>query len=91
MSAPALPDHEAGSSTLRTRLLGLVGLLIAIAIACLPKLDNDFVWDDIPMILESDRLFDASNLPSVFWHDTMYTSDGGKFQAQAQLDTYRPI
>jgi protein O-mannosyl-transferase len=72
-------------------LWGQVALIVLVALACSPKLGNAFVWDDIALIVESDRLHDTAQLQSAFWHDTMYMADGGKFQAQAQLDTYRPI
>lgn len=80
-----------GFPSARANLWGQVALLWLVALVCSLKLGNAFVWDDIPLIVESDRLFDPSQLRAAFWHDTMYVADGGKFQAQAQLDTYRPI
>lgn len=80
-----------GFSLVRPGAWGQVALLVLVALACSPKLGNAFVWDDIALIVQSDRLFDPAQLRNAFWHDTMYMADGGKFQAQAQLDTYRPI
>jgi tetratricopeptide (TPR) repeat protein len=79
-----------GIARRKRHMLGLAALLGGVALACLPKLGNAFVWDDIELI-RSDRLFDARNLAHVFWNDTFFVVDGGSFQAQAQLDTYRPI
>jgi tetratricopeptide (TPR) repeat protein len=80
-----------GIAPRQRRALGLAAVLGGVALACLPKLGNAFVWDDLEMIVESDRLFDPRNLAHVFWNDTFFVVDGGSFQAQAQLDTYRPI
>ncbi len=66
-------------------VLGLVTL------ACLPKLGNAFVWDDLALIIDSDFIHDSSNILRAFMHDTMYAADAGAFQAQAGLDTYRPV
>lgn len=69
--------------------LGLVLALVAIASA--PKFGNAFVWDDVPLIVDSDFLHDLSNVPRTFLHDTMFAADGGQFAASAQVDTYRPV
>lgn len=66
-------------------------VLALVLLACLPKLGNAFVWDDLALIVESDFIHDFSNLPRAFLHDTMFAADAGKFQAQATLDTYRPV
>lgn len=66
-------------------------MLALVALVTLPKVRNDFVWDDLALIVESDFIHDVRNLPQVFAVDTMFAADRGKFQAVAQLDTYRPI
>ncbi|MBU1432186.1 hypothetical protein KKF91_16745, partial [Myxococcota bacterium] len=70
------------------KLLLVLGVVL---LASLGKLNNAFVWDDIPLLVKSDLLYDWANLPVIFGHDTMYAADGGAFAKQAQLDTYRPI
>ncbi len=69
----------------------IIGLLLLISLASLAKFENSFVWDDIPLLVQSDLLYHWENLPVLFGHDTMYAADGGKFAQQAQLDTFRPI
>ncbi|MFT3921892.1 MAG: tetratricopeptide repeat protein [Myxococcales bacterium] len=73
------------------RWLRLPLVLLAVTLATLPALHNEFVWDDLALIVESDFIYDPANLGHVFGVDTMFAADGGKFQAQAQLDTYRPV
>ena len=69
----------------------LGSVLVLVALASSPKFGNAFVWDDVPLIVESDFLHDVSNIPRTFLHDTMFAVDGGQFAATAQVDTYRPV
>lgn len=66
-------------------------VLVATALATLPKLGNAFVWDDLGLIVGSDFIHDPANAPRVFGVDTMYAADGGRFRLGAGLDTYRPL
>lgn len=88
-------DNEHGqtnqSPSRRVRRFALPCILLLVALATLPKLANDFVWDDLALIVESDFIHDFDNLPQAFAVDTMFAADRGKFQAIAQLDTYRPV
>jgi len=67
-------------------LVAFVGVLAS------PALSFEFVWDDRPMMLQSEVIHDISNLPEVFGHRTMYaanaTDDG---HALTGLQTYRPL
>jgi hypothetical protein len=88
---PRVYPEQMGEATRRARALGLTLVLASVALACVSGLEGAFVWDDIPLIVDSDRLFDARNLTHILWVDTMHAADGGKFQASAGLDTYRPV
>jgi Tfp pilus assembly protein PilF len=70
----------------RVALLG-AATLAAYALAPL----GGFVWDDHKVIERGRLIGSLANLPSVWTHDTMFNSDGGLFQAEATLDTYRPL
>ena len=74
------------SARLRVLLL-LVAPLAAYATA--PW--SGFVWDDHKVIEHGRLIGSLRNLPVLFGHDAMYNSDGGRFEARAAIDTYRPL
>jgi tetratricopeptide (TPR) repeat protein len=66
-------------------------VLVVVAVATAPKLSNALVWDDLPLIVQSDFIHRPANLGRIFRVDTMYAADDGAFQSTAGLDTYRPL
>ena len=66
----------------------IVVVVVATAVVLLPKLTNQFVYDDVPVFVLSDRVHDVSNVPSFFAHNTMYVADRNEPIA---VDTYRPL
>ena len=66
----------------------VAAVLVATALVSLPKLANDFVYDDVPVFVRSDRIHDPSNIPGFFAHNTMYVVD---WDEPLAVDTYRPL
>lgn len=67
-------------------LVALVGVL------ALPAISFDFVWDDRPMMLQSDVIHDVSNLGAVFAHRTAYAVNSAQhLHNHSGLQTYRPL
>ena len=71
-----------------TRLALLVAVPLC-AYASAPR--NGFVWDDHRAIEEGLLIGSLANVPSLFTHDTMWNSDGGRYANSAAVDTYRPL
>ncbi|MCU0665232.1 MAG: hypothetical protein MUC50_23260 [Myxococcota bacterium] len=66
-------------------------MLVAVTASTCIRFSNGFVWDDVPLFVESDFIFNLRNAPALFTHDTMYSADQGRFASVARLDTYRPL
>jgi tetratricopeptide (TPR) repeat protein len=63
-------------------------LLVVVALPILTKFDNGFIYDDVPMIVESGFIHDPANLGAVFLHHTLIADDDTVTRA---VDTYRPV
>ena len=81
----------ADAPPLRRALLWLGLSLLVVTPFNLDRLDNEFVWDDRPLIVESDFIHDPGNLPSLFLHDAMYSVMGEEYEQSRAMDTYRPV
>ncbi len=90
---PSAVDGDAGRGLRRNRrseALAIVGLLLAVLVTTGHRFANEFVWDDIYVIVRGLVIHDASNIPDIFANHTMFASEvdvgrGGAF------DTYRPV
>ncbi|MHA1568302.1 MAG: tetratricopeptide repeat protein, partial [Alphaproteobacteria bacterium] len=54
---------------MRTNALILAAVLACSALAYLPSLGGDFVWDDRPLILDDEQVHSFANLPRLFVRD----------------------
>lgn len=66
-------------------------VLLVVVVCSWGALDNGFVWDDAPLILQGDFIHDPANLFEVWVHDAMYAVHGDEYGATHALDTYRPV
>lgn len=66
-------------------------VLAFVAALSIPKFQNDFVWDDLAVIVDGTVIHDWKNLPSVFAHRAMYVSAHDREISVGGTDTYRPI
>lgn len=71
-------------------LLALGTIAVAVLTSTGHRFANEFVFDDVAMIVEGDVIHDLSNLPSAWTSRTMFVSgaDDGTVDA---IDTYRPL
>ena len=65
---------------------GLCVFWVAFAVWA-PSIANDFVWDDINNLVDSDRLKSADAIFESFAHDAMWSAN----LPQAPVGTYRPL
>jgi tetratricopeptide (TPR) repeat protein len=67
-------------------------IAIAVAVAAYASAAaNGFIWDDHHVIERGRAIASLRGVPSLFAHDTMWSSDAGAFAAKATVDTYRPL
>ncbi|MFH1435786.1 MAG: hypothetical protein ABIJ56_08740, partial [Pseudomonadota bacterium] len=71
----------------------LVVVLIAVAACGAARFVNEFVWDDLYLIVEADTIHDWRNIPSFFFHNTLHASsrDAAAAGDRSPVDTYRPV
>jgi protein O-mannosyl-transferase len=78
-------------SELRRERASLVALaLFTLAVGAL-RFANDFVYDDIQLLVQSRFVYDWTNVPALFVNNTMFAADGGAYAQTAVVDTYRPL
>ena len=68
-----------------------IAVPIVLVLSALPVVHvfaNEFVWDDVPVIVAGDVIHDPGNLPAVFAHHTLYVTGPREMMP---LDTYRPV
>lgn len=65
---------------------GLSVFLVAFAVWA-PSIANDFAWDDVNNLVDSDRLKSADAIFESFAHDAMWSAN----LPQAPVGTYRPL
>lgn len=85
------PSGRRTTGTVTRPIAQILAVLALVACVGSLRFGNDFVWDDIPMFVQGDGIYQIENLPTAFVHNTMYLVDGGAFAANADLDTYRPL
>ena len=76
---------------LRTERVSLAILaLVTLTLGAL-RFANDFVYDDIQLLVQSRFVYDWGNVPALFVNNTMFAADGGQYAQTAVVDTYRPL
>ena len=68
-----------------------MAVLALVAVVGAARFGNAFVWDDVPMFVTGDGIYDPASLRIVFVRDSMFVVDHGAFAARSDLDTYRPV
>ena len=67
---------------------GIVGVVLWVALLLLPKLHNEFVFDDVFVFLTSEVVHSLSNIPAIFSNNAMFVAG---IDDTLIIDTYRPI
>ena len=68
-------------------------VLIAVAACGAARFVNEFVWDDLYLIVEADTIHDWRNIPSFFFHNTLdaYCEDATAAADQSPVKHFRPV